>query len=96
MILHTLNAAPSSAAFRDCLKVVQAGDALVLLGDGVYAALEGSAACSELCAVQAELYMLDSDARLAGVASTADTIRWLDMDGLVALTERFERQLAWY
>tara|TARA_R110002049_G_scaffold83933_12_gene213632 strand:- start:7443 stop:7733 length:291 start_codon:yes stop_codon:yes gene_type:complete len=96
MILHTLGATPSSTAFRDCLKVLQAGDALVLLGDGVYAALEGSAACRELCAAQAEVYLLESDARLAGIASTADTIGWLDMDGLVALTERFERQLAWY
>ncbi|CAA0119640.1 Protein TusB [Halioglobus japonicus] len=96
MVLHTLSAAPSGAAFNDCLKVLQAGDTLVLFGDGVYAALEGTAACDKLRATQAELFVLESDARLAGIAKTAANISWLDMDGLVALTERFPRQLAWY
>ena len=41
MILHTLNASPSSAAFTDCVSIMAKGDALVLMGDGVYAALAG-------------------------------------------------------
>lgn len=96
MVLHTLNAAPSSAAFRDCLKVIQTGDAVVLIGDGVYAALEGTAACTELQAMEVELFVLETDASLAGVAEPAQNIDCIDMDGLVALTERFARQLAWY
>ena len=40
MILHTLNASPSSSAFTDCLKTIAEGDAVVLMGDGVYAAIE--------------------------------------------------------
>ncbi len=96
MVLHTLNAAPSSAAFRDCLKLVAPDDAVVLLGDGVYAALEGTAACDELRAAAAALFVLRADAQLAGIESPADGFGLIDMDDLVALTERFERQLAWY
>ncbi len=96
VVLHTLSAAPSSAAFRDCLKVLQQGDALVLMGDGVYVSLPGTRPCQAVQATGAELYVLGADARLAGVTKPADSIRSIDMDDLVALTERYCRQLAWY
>jgi tRNA 2-thiouridine synthesizing protein B len=96
VVLHTLSAPPSSAAFRDCVKVAQVRDAIVLLGDGVYAALEGTEACRELQATGVELFLLRADALLAGVTQAAPSIVSIDMDGLVALTERFPRQLAWY
>ena len=39
MILHTLNASPAQQAFADCLRVVAPGDHILLLGNGVYAAM---------------------------------------------------------
>ena len=96
VVLHTLCALPSSAAFRDCIKVARAGDAIVLLGDGVYAALEGTPACRELQATRVELFMLRADALLAGVSQSAPNIVSIDMEVLVELTERIPRQLAWY
>lgn len=96
MTLHTLNAPPSSAAFSDCLKVLGEGDALVLLGDGVYAAIEGSDACRALVDSAAALYVLAADARLAGVTLSGGDLRAIDMDGLVTLTQQYPRQQAWY
>ncbi|MCB1687316.1 MAG: sulfurtransferase complex subunit TusB [Halioglobus sp.] len=96
MILHTLNALPSSAAFGDCLKLLQPGDAVVLLGDGVYAALEDTSPCDELRATGVELFILQADALLAGIDRPAEGCNSIGMDELVALTERFPRQLAWY
>lgn len=96
MILHTLDASPASAAYRDCLKVLGEGDALVLLGDGVYAALEGTERLKELQDSPARLYVMAADARLAGVALHAPGLHSIDMDGLVTLTEQFPRQQAWY
>jgi tRNA 2-thiouridine synthesizing protein B len=96
VVLHTLNASPSSAAFNDCLRVAQAGDGIVLMGDGVYSAIEGTPACLALQGSGAELFLLSADARLAGIARPAAVICSIDMDGLVSLTERFSRQLAWY
>lgn len=96
MILHTLNASPSSSAFNDCVKVARAGDALVLMGDGVYAALQGTMGCEQLQSMGIELYVLGPDALAAGVVMPANGINIIDMDGFVTLTERFPRQHAWY
>ena len=96
MILHTLNASPASAAYRDCLAFLQPGDALVLMGDGVYAALVGTAAADELAGRKIELYALDIDARLAGITAVAPGISVIDMGELVRLSERYPRQQAWY
>ena len=96
MILHTLNASPASPAFRDCLRVVASGDGLLLLGDGVYAALPGTDACSALKACAAEIYILSADARAAGLGELVGTGTNVDMNEFVALSERFPRQQAWY
>jgi tRNA 2-thiouridine synthesizing protein B len=95
MILHTLNATPASAAFRDCIRMLQPECALVLMGSGVYAAIEGTEALASLLATGAKIYLLRADANAAGVVA-ASSIEEMDMDGLVTLTEQYPRQLAWY
>jgi tRNA 2-thiouridine synthesizing protein B len=96
MILHTLAATPSAAAFDHCLRLVAPGDAILLLGDGVYAALAGTEACDRLAACAAEVSVLRSDAAAAGVLARMGPFATVDMDGFVRLSERFARQLAWY
>ena len=96
MILHTLNASPASAALRDCLAVVQAGDALLLLGDGVYAAMAGTDTSARLNASGAEVYVLEPDAMAAGILDRIAAANVVDMNGFVELSERFPRQQAWY
>lgn len=96
MILHTLNASPTSSALSDCLMVAATGDAIVLLGDGVYAAIDGTAACNTILANGAEIYMLAADARAAGVTRVPQGIALATMDDVVTLTERYPRQQAWY
>lgn len=96
MILHTINAPPASAAFTDCLLVVESGDAIVLLGDGVYAALAGTEACARLQGCSAPIHVLQSDADAAGVTSHIEGARIIDMNEFVALSEQFPRQQAWY
>lgn len=94
MILHTLNGSPDTRPFLDCLAAAASGDTILLLGDGVYAALPGSAACALLRASDADVVLLHADASAAGVNSTE--FRHIDMGEFVALTERYPRQLAWY
>lgn len=96
MILHTLNASPASTAFYDCMALLKPGDALLLIGDGVYAALSGTAACEALRGSGADIHMLEDDARAAGVLGRTEHAAAVDIEGFVRLTERFERQLAWY
>tara|TARA_B100001540_G_scaffold287328_1_gene281747 strand:+ start:639 stop:926 length:288 start_codon:yes stop_codon:yes gene_type:complete len=95
VVLHTLAASPASAAFADCLRVLRAGDAVLLLGNGVYAACDRDA-LESLAQSGAQLYLLEDDARAAGVTAETDCASRVDMDAFVALTERFPKQLAWY
>lgn len=94
--LHTLNASPACAAFSDCLRLLAPGDALLLLGDGVYAAMAGTAPRLKLDASGALLYALRDDAAAAGVITYMADVALVDIDGFVELSERFTRQLAWY
>ena len=96
MILHTLNASPASAAFTDCLRLISPEDALLLLGDGVYSALAGTAPRASLDACGARVYLLREDACAAGVLERTGGVTVVDIDGFVELTERFSRQMAWY
>jgi len=94
--LHTLSAAPASAACTDCLRLIAPGDQLLLLGDGVYAALPGTPARAALDACGARFFVLREDAVAAGIAARLDAASLVDMAGFVELTERCPRQLAWY
>jgi len=96
VILHTLNASPVSSAFSDCLRVLAPGDALLLMGDGVYAAMADTDAGVALQASGAGIYVLGPDATAAGVNKLIEGATRVGMDGFVELTERFSRQQAWY
>ena len=95
MILHTINAAPGSAAFNDCLRVAAAEDAIVLLGNAVYAVLQVDAAREQLLGSGAAVYVLAEHAAAAGVGA-CEAFAAIDMDGFVALSERYPRQQAWH
>jgi len=73
------------------------GDALLLLGDGVYAARSGTTPCEHLMNTGASLYVLEPDAAAAGILDLMeDKVELVDFDAFAALTEEFTRQQAWY
>jgi tRNA 2-thiouridine synthesizing protein B len=97
VLLHTLSALPGTPASESCLALLAAGDALLLMGDGAYAALAHTDSYARLAASGAELYVLDDDAAARGIgALLGPQLTALDMDGFVELTERYPRQQAWY
>jgi tRNA 2-thiouridine synthesizing protein B len=74
-----------------------AGDALILLGDGVYAALKDTAAYARLLDTDVELYVLQSDACAAGILQRlGNRVSVVCFDDFAALSERFTKQQAWY
>ena len=89
-VLHTLSALPGTEACTDCLRMLAEGDALLLMGDGVYAA--------DLAAAKpdVDVFILASDAAARGVSSTPANSEHVSMKQVVQLTVRFERQVAWY
>jgi sulfur relay protein TusB/DsrH len=92
MILHTLEAGPGTPAAQQCLRSLSPGDALLLLGDGVYAGLTAIA-----LAAPCPVYALLDDIQSAGVGNMlADGVRRASMDDFVQLTEQSSRQVSWY
>ena len=96
MVLHTIAIAPGNSAFGDCLRYAARGDTILLLGDAVYAAIGLASACDALRGSEARIVVLDSDCRAAGIDPHALAFPTIDMDGFVALSEYYPRQLAWY
>ena len=97
MILHSLCAAPDSSAFKDCCRLLRKGDAVLLMGDGVYGALADTVPCCDLLRSGAELYLLESDTTAAGILERVDSEASIaNFDDFAALTERFPKFIAWY
>jgi sulfur relay protein TusB/DsrH len=95
-MLHTLSSSANSSAFADCLRLLCAGDALVLIGDGVYCAIRNSDSREQLLATKVELYVLRDDAVAAGITASVGDTPLIDIDALVSLSEQHERQQAWF
>lgn len=97
MVLHTLNALPHALVVADCLRLLAADDALLLLGDATYLALADSEDCQRLKQVPAKVYLLAEDAAARGITDKlwAEATE-LDMEGFVTLTEQYPRQQAWF
>jgi len=73
-----------------------AGDDLLLLQDGVLAALAGSRALMRLSESDATLWVLDEDVRARGLAGQISTrVHSIDYNGFVALTIRHQQQMVW-
>lgn len=95
MILHTIDASPRSSAFDDCIRVAQSGDAIVLLGDAVYASQPNSSTALQSTDSKVTVYALESDAIARGITIDG-SVSAINIEGLVVLTEEYARQLAWY
>lgn len=100
MILHTVNKSPfSQDTLRSCLRVVSGQDSILLIEDGVYAALDDSA-CSELIkeALQrVAVYSLLPDLKARGITERIIAgIQTIDYAGFVDLTEKHDVVQSWF
>jgi tRNA 2-thiouridine synthesizing protein B len=96
MVLHTLNKSPEHSAFAQCIALIDKEDALLLIGDGVYAAVPNSRAAGTLANLSAAIYVLESDAIAAGLTTLPAGVIAVSIGGFVELTEQYPRQMAWY
>ena len=98
-MLHIVNKSPSQTRTLDsCLRLAQAGHALLLIEDGVYAATRGNAAEAKLCAALAnlEIYVLAPDLEARGMAqSLAEGVKPIDYAGFVELVAQHKNCQSW-
>jgi tRNA 2-thiouridine synthesizing protein B len=96
-VLHIVNKSPTERnALDSCLETAQAGGAVLLIEDGVYAATRGSAAEGKLRAAMArlEIYVLTPDLEARGMAA-AEGVKFVDYGGFVDLVAKHDTCQSW-
>lgn len=95
-MLHTLMHSPAHCDLETLLLMAGAGDDLLLMQDGVLAALAGSRALMRLSECEATLWVLDEDVQARGLAGQiSSSVQSIDYNGFVTLTIRHQQQIVW-
>lgn len=99
-MLHTVNKSPfEKSTFRSCLNHARSGDAILLLEDGVYAAVKGTAVADSIAARNGDvsLYVLGPDLAARGIkdSSLIEGISVVDYGGFVDLVTEHGVAQSW-
>jgi tRNA 2-thiouridine synthesizing protein B len=98
--LHLVNKSPLERnTLGTCLRLAKAGSALLLIEDGVYAALDGAASADAVKARMGELtfYVLGPDVDARGLAGLAliDGVKVVDYGDFVDLVAEHDTTQSW-
>jgi tRNA 2-thiouridine synthesizing protein B len=95
-MLHTLSVSPWHADLDAMLRLMKAGDDLLLLSDGVVAAIADGRFLEILQSAPITIHALQDDIEARGLAGQiADSVVRVDYTDFVRLTVKHEGQLAW-
>ena len=95
-MLHTLSTSPWHADIAAMLRLIKEGDELLLLSDGVIAAVAQGRFLEILQSAPISLYALQDDIEARGLAGQiADSVVRVGYTDFVSLTVKHEGQLAW-
>ncbi len=98
--LHTVNKSPFlTRTLLSCLDHCKDGDAVLMIEDGVYGALSGTALSDRVRqkAGTVSIHVLDPDAQARGLAAEKlmNEVTGVDYDGFVGLVAKHDRTQAW-
>lgn len=95
-MLYTLLQSPWQCDLDSLLLLLNEGDDLLLLQDGVTAAIVNSQMLEKLSTSPATLWVLAEDVAARGLIEQISTkVARLDYTGFVALTAKHQQQVAW-
>lgn len=100
MILHTVNKSPyERTTLQSCLRVAKKGSGILLIEDGVIAAMDGGDLSATVSAAAGDksIYVLgpDLDARGLGDRKLVEGVKVVDYDGFVDLTLEYHTVQSW-
>ncbi|NOX09420.1 MAG: sulfurtransferase complex subunit TusB, partial [Gammaproteobacteria bacterium] len=87
-MLHTVNKSPfSNGALESCLRFLAADDVILLLEDGVNAAVSGTTKADliEQALANHEVYAIAADCKARSLNKLIDGVKLVDYDQFVAL-----------
>ena len=99
-MLHTVNKSPFEKTTLDsCLRFAQEGSSILLLEDGVYAAMRGAATEDQMIAAgnRHRIFVLGPDLKARGLTeeNVIEGIETVDYEGFVDLTVSHDNVQSW-
>ncbi|QGN40039.1 sulfurtransferase complex subunit TusB [Klebsiella oxytoca] len=95
-MLHTLSVSPWHADIAAMLRLIKEGDELLLLSDGVIAAIASGRFLEILQSASISIYALQEDIEARGLAGQiADSVIRVSYTDFVRLSVKHAGQLAW-
>jgi len=98
-MLHTVNKSPfEKNSLTTCLAHAKSGSAVLLIEDGVYAAMKGSSVADQVAKAMSNvsIYALGPDLKARGIADKVmDGIKVVDYAGFVDLACEQDKVQAW-
>ncbi|MEQ4530100.1 MAG: sulfurtransferase complex subunit TusB [Mixta sp.] len=95
-MLHTLMSSPFQCDYALLLRMLQPGDDLLLMQDGVLAGLTDSLLLPQLLDTPARLWVLAEDVAARGLtAQISSKIAVIDYNDFVMLTVKQQQQMPW-
>ena len=95
-MLHTLMSSPFQCDYFLLLRMLQPGDDLLLMQDGVLAAIEDNRLLPQLLRSPARLWALKEDVEARGLAAQiSSNITFIDYNDFVMLTVKQQQQMPW-
>jgi tRNA 2-thiouridine synthesizing protein B len=95
-MLHLVNKSPYERnSLSTCVGYVKEGDALLLIEDGVYAAVKGGAAAAKLRGLDVSVLGPDLAARGIGEDKLVDGVEVVDYAAFVDLVEAKDKVQSW-
>jgi len=99
-ILHTVNKSPFERnSLESCLKFANSGDPVLLIEDGIYAALKGTSFNEEVTSALANqpIYVLGPDLKARGFSEdrVIDGVKVVDYSAFVDLAAENDKVQAW-
>ena len=97
-MLHTVNKSPyNSNSLALCLDYARDGDVVLLIEDGVYAAMKGGQSDALLSDSGSKIYALSPDLKARGITSDKliDGIEVVGFDGFVNLAADNDKVQSW-
>jgi tRNA 2-thiouridine synthesizing protein B len=97
-MLHIVNQAPQTgSALADCLRICDDGAGILLIEDGVIAALANGAWLPRMLERTRRLYILEADVAARGLAGKiAGSVQIVDYAGFVDLCCEYPGTYSWY
>ena len=95
-MLHTLRTSPWHADITGMLRLIDEGDDLLLIADGVLAAVENSHFVEILRSAPISIYVLNEDVQARGLcAQISSDVIMVSYTDFVRLTVKHASQIAW-